>query len=90
MSSTPSGASRGRRSLSEQRPRPGLIGIDQEARMRLLLPHDAHQVDVTLGVELQLEQFVTAGLARLAARIRLIAESDREAGGHGRQGRKTG
>ena len=85
MSSTPSSASRGQESL-EQGARPGLIGIDQQLRARLLLAHDAHHIEVSLGIELELQHRITRGLARLAARVGLIAETDREAGDTGRGG----
>ena len=44
----------------------------------MFLAHDAHQVHVPLGIDLQLEQRVLPRLARLAAYVGLACEADRE------------
>ena len=71
-----------RQQLLEQRTRPALVGIDDDAGGRVHLPHDAHETDVAFGVDLEFEQRIVPRLLRLAPHLGLVAEADREGRGH--------
>ena len=66
----------------EQRPRPALVGVDDDPGGGVHFPHAAHEIDVAFGVDLEFQQWIVPGLPRLAPHLGLVAEADREGRGH--------